>query len=58
MDKEEIQKLEPKYTGNERHLTEGEAEAIMHDPANQDADNEDGFDALAPLAFFKNKGTR
>jgi hypothetical protein len=56
MDKEEIQELEPKYTGNQRHLTEGEAEGIKHDPANHAG--EDEFDALAPLAFFKNKGTK
>ncbi|PYI56883.1 hypothetical protein [Paenibacillus flagellatus] len=33
MDKSEIEKLEPKYTGNTRHLTEGEAYAIRNDPS-------------------------
>jgi len=32
MDREEIEALEPKYTGNERHLTEGEAGEIVHEP--------------------------
>jgi len=32
LDQEEIDALEPKYTGNQRDLTEGEAEAIVHDP--------------------------
>jgi hypothetical protein len=34
MDQEEIDALEPKYTGNQRNLTEGEAAAIKADPAN------------------------
>lgn len=40
MDKEEIRALEPKYTGNLRHLSEGEAYAIKNDP-NYDGDNDD-----------------
>ncbi|MDQ1908921.1 hypothetical protein RAC89_00215 [Paenibacillus sp. GD4] len=55
MDKEEIRELEPKFTGNQRHLTEGEAEAIKHDPANQIED--DDFDPAAAFGFFKNRGT-
>ncbi len=53
MDKEEIRKLEPKYIGNTRHLTEGEAGEIMHDPANAEDDDNDalGTIALASLAF-------
>ncbi|MDD9265519.1 hypothetical protein ACFPES_00595 [Paenibacillus sp. GCM10023248] len=53
MDKEEIEALEPKYTGNKRHLTEGEAQAIVHDPNFKNEDNdEDGVDAVtAGLAF-------
>lgn len=39
MDEEEIRKLEPKYTGNLRHLTEGEAYAIKNDPAYEDEDD-------------------
>ncbi|CAN7635703.1 hypothetical protein LJR153_004844 [Paenibacillus sp. LjRoot153] len=50
MDKEEIKALEPKYTGNQRHLTEGEAQAIVHDP-NFKSEDDDGeiseIDALA-----------
>jgi hypothetical protein len=45
MDKEDIRALEPKYTGNTRHLTEGEAAAIAHDPANQT--DEDGVPEAA-----------
>ncbi|KIL40526.1 hypothetical protein SD70_13300 [Gordoniibacillus kamchatkensis] len=37
MKKEQIRALEPKYTGNTRHLSEGEAAAIVHDPANEAA---------------------
>ncbi|MNR53080.1 hypothetical protein D3C85_1730290 [compost metagenome] len=50
MDEEEIKALEPKYTGNERHLTEGEAQAIVHDPnfKNEEDDEEiSDMDALA-----------
>lgn len=32
MDEEDIRELEPKYTGNQRHLSEGEALAIQNDP--------------------------
>ncbi|CAN7411788.1 hypothetical protein [Paenibacillus sp. LjRoot56] len=50
MNEEEIKALEPKYTGNQRHLTEGEAEGIVHDPnfknENEDDDLSD-IDALA-----------
>ncbi|MBA2939884.1 hypothetical protein HZF08_16350 [Paenibacillus sp. CGMCC 1.16610] len=53
MDEEEIKALEPKYTGNQRHLTEGEAEGIVHDPnfKNEDEDP-DGVDVYpAGVAF-------
>ncbi|NOV00696.1 hypothetical protein [Paenibacillus planticolens] len=47
MDKEEIKALEPKYTGNERHLTEGEAEGIVHDPNFKNEENGgDDVDAI------------
>ncbi|MEF3303749.1 hypothetical protein [Paenibacillus sp. GYB003] len=39
MDEEEIRALEPKYTGNTRHLTEGEAYAIKNDPNYEDDDD-------------------
>lgn len=53
MDKEEIRALEPKYIGNTRHLTEGEAGEIVHDPANgEDGENDDLSNlSLAALAF-------
>lgn len=49
MNEEEIKALEPKYTGNERHLTEGEAEGIVHDPNFKSEDDEEisDIDALA-----------
>ncbi|MDR6549031.1 hypothetical protein [Paenibacillus qinlingensis] len=50
MDKKEIEALEPKYTGNQRHLTEGEAEGIVHDPnfKNENEDNDvSDIDSLA-----------
>jgi hypothetical protein len=42
MDKEDIQQIEAKYTGNTRHLSEGELAAIVNDPANdtETADNQ------------------
>ncbi|TNJ61837.1 hypothetical protein FE784_33660 [Paenibacillus hemerocallicola] len=42
MDEEQIRKLEPKYTGNMRHLTEGEAYAIVNDP-NYEGDDDDSL---------------
>jgi hypothetical protein len=39
MDQKEIDALEPKYTGNERDLTEGEAAGIKADPANDTEDD-------------------
>lgn len=50
MNEEEIKALEPKYTGNQRHLTEGEAEGIVHDPNfKSESEDEDitDLDALA-----------
>lgn len=40
MDEQEIRELEPKYTGNMRHLTEGEAYAIKNDPNYEDNDDD------------------
>ncbi|MNC06024.1 hypothetical protein D3C76_1467680 [compost metagenome] len=53
MDKEEIRELEPKYIGNTRHLTEGEAGEILHDPANAEADENDALRnfSIAALGF-------
>ncbi|OCT12132.1 hypothetical protein A8709_30225 [Paenibacillus pectinilyticus] len=50
MNDEEIKALEPKYTGNEKHLTEGEAEEIIHEPNfsnEEDGDRISDIDALA-----------
>lgn len=53
MDREEIKALEPKYTGNEKHLTEGEAAGIVHDPANRPADEADkAFGVMAAAGLF------
>ncbi|WP_165452422.1 hypothetical protein [Paenibacillus thalictri] len=51
MDQEEIRELEPKYTGNQRHLTEGEAAAIKNDPANQADEDDDPFNRIINLAL-------
>jgi hypothetical protein len=53
MEQEEIDALEPKYTGNKRELTEGEAEAIVHDPnyKNEDED-EAGLDSVSTALAY------
>ncbi|MCD1259143.1 hypothetical protein B5M42_009860 [Paenibacillus athensensis] len=61
MKQKEIDALEPKYTGNTRDLTEGEAEGIVHDPANAESqssgvDDEivaDGVTAAAAYGIFR-----
>jgi hypothetical protein len=61
MGKEEIEALEPKYTGNQRKLTEGEAAAIKADPSYEDNDLADGLEnipaagALGIGLGFKNR---
>ncbi|SDO30128.1 hypothetical protein SAMN04487897_111118 [Paenibacillus sp. yr247] len=53
MDKEEIKALEPKYTGNQRELTEGEAEAIVHDPNFKSEDeDESSLDAITAAVAY------
>lgn len=53
MNKEEINALEPKYTGNQRDLTEGEAEAIVHDLNYQSEDEDDSsVDTIATAAAY------
>lgn len=52
MDKEEIKALEPKYTGNTRHLTEGEAYAIKNDPNYEGDDEDDGLLENIPPVFL------
>jgi hypothetical protein len=56
MDEEEIRELEPKYMGNTRHLTEGEAAEITHDPANGENEDEGFFSRAAGALFFLNRG--
>lgn len=52
MEKDEIEALEPKYIGNTRHLTEGEAGEIMHDPANGEGDDNDALTTMARVALL------
>jgi hypothetical protein len=40
MNEEEIRALEPKYMGNTRHLTPGEAGEILNDPDNKESDDD------------------
>lgn len=51
MNKEQMKALEPKYTGNTRRLTEGEAAGIMNDPANQMED--DLLEDIPPVALIE-----
>ncbi|RAV18635.1 hypothetical protein [Paenibacillus contaminans] len=59
MDREEIRALEPKYTNNERHLTEGEAAEIKAEEERR-GDGEFPLEAsllpLVPLAVFARSG--
>lgn len=50
MDKQQIRDLEPKYTGNERHLSEGEAMEIIHEQ--QRNIQNDVTDDLIPIPHF------
>ncbi|MGG1556377.1 hypothetical protein [Paenibacillus ferrarius] len=50
MNEEEIQELEPKYTANERHLNEGEAEEIVHEPNFRSGSDEDDLAEIDALA--------
>ncbi|WP_261301775.1 hypothetical protein [Paenibacillus andongensis] len=53
MNEEEINALEPKYTGNQRDLTEGEAQAIVHDPNYKSEDEDEaGLGAIATAAAY------
>ncbi|NRF92813.1 hypothetical protein HQN89_17620 [Paenibacillus frigoriresistens] len=53
MNEEEINALGPKYTGNQRDLTEGEAEAIVHDPNYKSEDeDESGLGTIATAAAY------
>jgi len=56
MNEEEIRELEPKYTGNTRHLTEGEAAGIVNDPANGEDDNDIEPSSPALGALFLSRG--
>ncbi|MNI36294.1 hypothetical protein D3C73_903390 [compost metagenome] len=50
MDQKEIDALEPKYTGNERDLTEGEAAAIKADPNFKKDERQEDFDKIPNAA--------
>lgn len=58
MKEEKIRALEPKYMGNTRPLTEGEASEIVHDPANgeRDLDEVDGLVGMATAIAFADRG--
>lgn len=51
MNQKEIDALEPKYTGNVRDLTEGEAAAIANDPANHKDETADSDNLQTAAAF-------
>jgi hypothetical protein len=53
MKQKEIDELEPKYTGNQRDLTEGEAAGIKNDPANKTDESEiDGLEGISSAAII------
>ncbi|WP_164821400.1 hypothetical protein [Paenibacillus koleovorans] len=52
MDREEIRAMEPKYTGNTRHLTEGEAEEIKHTDPTYGDDAESLLEHIPPVLFL------
>lgn len=56
MDRQQKQQLEPKYTGNQRKLTDGEAANIMHDPANEVHETDDDEIIAAPPVTLPNAG--
>jgi hypothetical protein len=56
MKKADKERLEAKYTGNQRHLSEAEIDNIIHDPANEPEDADQGLEDDNPLAF-ENTGT-
>lgn len=51
MDRDEIEALEPKYTGNLRRLTAGEAAEILRDQEVNDGDDEFDADDLPPVSW-------
>jgi hypothetical protein len=52
MDPEEIEAMEPKYTGNTRHLTEGEAEAIRNNDPTYSDDEDSPLEHIPPVALM------
>lgn len=52
MDREDIKAMEPKYTGNTRHLTEGEAAAIMHNDPTYEGDEESMLEQIPPVLLL------
>ena len=55
MKKADKERLEAKYTGNQRRLTDGEAANILHDPANETEneleEDEQAFVGPGPLDY-------
>ncbi|MFK7697102.1 hypothetical protein [Paenibacillus sp. HJGM_3] len=52
MDRETIRAMEPKYTGNTRHLTEGEAAAIMHNDPTYEGDEDGMLEHIPPVLLL------
>jgi len=53
MKEKDIRRLEPKYTGNTRRLTEGEAAGIVNDPENKtELDEDDELEMSTDLFSF------
>ena len=52
MDPEEIKAMEPKYTGNTRHLTEGEAAAIKNNDPTYDGDEDSLLEDIPAVALM------
>ncbi|MDF2717235.1 MAG: hypothetical protein K0R28_4160 [Paenibacillus sp.] len=58
MDEEEIRELEPKYTGNTRHLTEGEAYAIVNDPSYEGDDDNSLLESIPGILLAAKRPNR
>jgi hypothetical protein len=52
MDRDEIKAMEPKYTGNTRHLTEGEAAAIKNNDPTYEGDEDGLLERIPPVLLL------
>lgn len=52
MERDQVKQLEPKYTGNTRHLTEGEAAAIMHNDPTYEGDDDSILEKIPPVLLL------